>query len=180
MYFGPCQKSMMTKSNDFGKKFYHKCLKWSQIWLWIKCSTNPFVKSHLKIQMHAKAKFVSKLFDDKDHKWLKHYIQYLCYGKIKNVMFPKKQLLLKPGPKSWTRTLDPGTDKPWPRTWTRTPDPDPEKPGPRKMWTLKNMDPGKHGSWKISNQYGIKKLRKIYFIKAMRTVICCLKVHLEY
>ena len=38
-------------------------------------------------------------------------------------------LLLKPGPGSWTRNLDP----------------DPEKPGPRKTWTLKNLDPEKHG-----------------------------------
>ena len=51
-------------------------------------------------------------------------------------MFPKKLfrayfkwLVLKPGPRPWTRTLDP----------------DHEKPGARKTWTLKNLDSEKPG-----------------------------------
>ena len=42
---------------------------------------------------------------------------------------PKRRLLLKPGLRPWTRTLDP----------------DPEKPGLRKTWTLKNLDSEKPG-----------------------------------
>ena len=40
------------------------------------------------------------------------------------------RLLLKPGPRPWTRTVK---------------NLDPEKPGLRKTWSLKNLDPEKPG-----------------------------------
>ena len=44
------------------------------------------------------------------------------------------ELLLKPGPRPWSRTLDLDTEKPGPwKSWTQK-NWDPEKPGPRKMW----------------------------------------------
>ena len=58
-------------------------------------------------------------------------------------------LLLKPGPRPWTRTLKnmepkkPGLRK----TWTLE-NLDAEKPGPWKTCTQKNLDPEKSGLWK--------------------------------
>ena len=72
-------------------------------------------------------------------------------------------LLLKPGPRPWTRTLkNLGAEKPAPRKiWTlKILDPEnlgSEKPGPRKTWILKNVDPEIHESWKTWSKYGIKK-----------------------
>ena len=52
---------------------------------------------------------------------------------------------------------------------------DPEKAGRRKTWTLRNMDPEKH-----EINMGLKDLsdfRQLCFMKTLRNVICCLKVH---
>ena len=51
------------------------------------------------------------------------------------------RLLLKPGPRPWTRTLkNLISEKPRPRkTWILK-NLDPEKPGLRKTWILKNLD----------------------------------------
>ena len=46
----------------------------------------------------------------------------------KNEWLPLSGLILKPGPRPWTRTQK---------------NLDPEKPGPRKTWTLKNLGPEK-------------------------------------
>ena len=45
------------------------------------------------------------------------------------VKVTERRLILEPGPRPWTRTLDS----------------DPENPGPRKTWTLEKMDPEKPG-----------------------------------
>ena len=77
-------------------------------------------------------------------------------------------LLLKPGPRPWTRTLkNLDSEKPgrWETCTQKNLDPeilDPEnlgseKPGPRKTWILKNVDPEIHESWKTWSKYGIKK-----------------------
>ena len=58
---------------------------------------------------------------------------------------PKRRLLLKPGPRPWTRTLDPDPEKPGPRKTLTQKNLDPENPGLRKTWTLKNLDPEKPG-----------------------------------
>ena len=47
--------------------------------------------------------------------------------------------------KTWTQTLDPGTEH-W-KTWTLK-NLDLEKPGPWETWTLKNLDTEKLGHWK--------------------------------
>ena len=72
-----------------------------------------------------------------------------------------KRLLIKPGPGPWTHTL---------KTWTRTL----KNPGLLKSWTLKNVDLEKLG---INMGLKICVALVSYFIKTMRNVICCLKVH---
>ena len=65
------------------------------------------------------------------------------------------RLLLKPGPRPWTRTLkNLNSEKPGPRkTWILK-ILDPEKLGLRKTWTLKNLDsekPGLRKTWTQKN-----------------------------
>ena len=71
--------------------------------------------------------------------------------------------------------MDPDPEKPGTRkTWTLK-NPDLEKPGLRKTWTLKNLDLEKHGI-----NIGLKNIsdfRELCFMKTMRNVIYCLKVH---
>ena len=85
-----------------------------------------------------------------------------------------------------TRTLkNVGSENPGPwKTWTLK-NLDQKTPGTRKTWTLKNLDPEKPGplkTWilKTWSKYGIKNmsdLRELCFMKIMRYVNCCLKVH---
>ena len=71
-------------------------------------------------------------------------------------------LILKPGPRPWTRTqknLDP--EKPWPcKTWTQK-NLDPEKPGPWKTWTSRKM-------WKIGGCS--KKIERPHWKSAKRAL----------
>ena len=63
-----------------------------------------------------------------------------------NKFCSNKWLLLKPGPRPWTRTLDQDPELgPWTQTLRNL---DSEKPGPSKSWTLKNLDPEKLELWK--------------------------------
>ena len=62
-------------------------------------------------------------------------------------------LLLKPGPRPWTRTqknLDPEKPGTW-KTWTLK-NLDLKKPGPWKTGTLKTLEPEKRGPWKTWQQ----------------------------
>ena len=68
-------------------------------------------------------------------------------------------LLLKPGPRLWTRTLkslDPEKPGSW-KTWTLK-NLSPEKRGPWKKWALKNLDPKKSGPWKTWQTAGCGKM----------------------
>ena len=80
----------------------------------------------------------------------------------------------------YLQNLDPDSEKPGPRkTWTRK-NLDLEKPGTWKTWTQKNLDSRKLGPKKHEINIGLKCMsdfRELCFIKTMRNVNYCLKVH---
>ena len=106
-----------------------------KIYLFIYCALLNSVQKFIEIQGWLLLTFFICL----QNQVLLIPLSYRCLKNVihqidsKNEWLPLSGLILKPGPRPWTRTQK---------------NLDPEKPGPRKTWTLKNLDPEKLGPWK--------------------------------